>query len=185
MRLFYKFYKIKNKRLAFWISVVILIIGIIFVIFWLLDSTERASSFRSFRIDEMSDSEIINIPADCSGFLGGKNHSGEQSLGFDDWHYKKEDYDKVTTQYQSMSGMTILSATRARNCTVDYTINAELTKGSIRIVVIIDNMIVEDFSSGGEYKRSYCLEGTKNIIIKLLAEEAQFKVTVERKINNN
>ena len=80
-----------------------------------MDSIERASSFRNFRIDEMSDSEIINIPADCSGFLGGKTHSGEQSLGFDDWHYKEEDYDKVATQYQSMSGMTILSATRARN----------------------------------------------------------------------
>jgi len=176
------FYKIKNKRHAFWISVVIFIIVIIYIIFRLLDSTERASNFR---IDEMSDSEIINIPSDYSGFLGGKNYSGEQSLGFDDRRYKEADYDKITRQYQSMSGMTILSATRARNCTVDYTINAELTKGRIRIVVIIDNKIVEDFSSGGEYKRSYCLEGTKNIIIKLLAEEAQFKVTVERNINNN
>ena len=173
------FYKQGEKNIGLWIAVGIAIVIILaFVLTQVLSGNES-----SFSMEGLSDSEIIRTTTKMQGIFASERHSGEQSLGFSETRYDEVDYDKVTLQYYEMNGIKALNATKAKDCTVEYSINYSHTGGKMRVVVIIDNKIIDELPTQGEYKIAYTLEGTQSVIIKVIGEKAQFKITCERKIN--
>lgn len=160
------------------IFVLITIIGLVNVI----DISSNVSQvLDNFAIDNLSLEDII-YKEFSSTFASSRKYESGTKTGVDGAS-KYEDSDRIEFRCKKMTGIKRVSVTKVSDCTLTISISSKLSSGNARIVVICDDEILEYVEFGQKKTLTYDVTGEHIYFVKILAEEAELEIAVEREIN--
>ena len=140
---------------------------------------EEVYDLGEFSIETISDYDIVNVNRFTS-FRSHRESSGSSTGAPKGTQYS--DADKAIFKCENIFGVMTVSATKAQNCTLVLNITTEINVGTAQIVIVRDDEVIERLDFGGNATRSYNVEGEHIFRVKVLAENAEIKITVEREI---
>ena len=144
-------------------------------------STKVSKELEDFSIDSLSSEDIINDES-ASVFAVSRKYKSGTKTGVDGAS-KYEDSDRVQFKCKKMTGIMRVSATKVSDCTLTIDVSSEISSGNAKIVVICDDEILDYIEFGQEKTLTYEVIGEHIYSVKILAEEAELEITVEREIN--
>ena len=144
-------------------------------------STNVSKELEDFSIDSLS-SEDISSNEYASVFAASRKYKSGTRTGVDGAS-KYEDTDKIDFKCKKITGISRVSATKVSDCTLTINVSSKLLSGNAKIVVICDDEILEYIEFGQEKILTYNVIGEHIYSIKILAEEAELEISVEREIN--
>ena len=159
-----------------------IIVLIVVLVFSLVGCSSGASSGEAFSIDNLSDEDIIHKQNATTFASSIKYNKGEKTgvVGAS----KYEDSDKVEFGCKKITGIKRISATKvAEGSTLTLKISSTLTSGKAKIVIISKEEIVEYIEFGRDLTLTYEVDSECIFYVKILAEDAELKITVEREIS--
>jgi hypothetical protein len=131
-----------------------------------------------FSLDTVTEEEIINYKIHRAYRTKTKNY-GDRT-GAD--KYADKDYANNFISTHEITGIYVISTTKAVDCTLELNVSSELTGGRAKIVVIRDNEIVEYLDFGDGKQLVYDVKGEHLYVVKLVCEKAALEVTVNRNL---
>ncbi len=158
------------------------IVLVVIIVFSLVGCSSGASGGEDFSIDSLSDEEIIHKQNATTFASSIKYNKGEKTgvVGAS----KYEDSDKVEFSCKKINGIKRISATKvAEGSTLTLRISSTLKSGNAKIVIISKEQIVEYIEFGEDVTLTYEADSECIFYVKILAEDAELKITVEREIS--
>ena len=157
-------------------------IALVFIIFMLVHLAFNADDkpvldLDSFCIENLTEDVIVGINH-ATSFMSSLKTSGKGS-GIYEINYIEKDKTKITFSAKKTTGIQTISATRAKDCTVLITIN-----GKASVAIVMDDVLLECFALGEKNSFEYDVQGDHNIYVKILCEEAEITIVVERAFEN-
>lgn len=144
-------------------------------------STNVSKALEDFSIDNLS-SEEISTSEYSSVFAVSRKYKSGTRTGVDGAS-KYEDTDRIDFKCKKITGISRISATKASDCTLTINVSSKLLSGNAKIVVICDDEILEYVDFGQEKTLTYDVIGEHIYSVKILAEESELEIIVEREIN--
>ena len=144
-------------------------------------STKVSKELEDFSIDRLSSEDISNNEYASVFAVSRKYESGTRTGA--NGASKYEDTDRIDFKCKKMTGIMRVSATKSSNCTLTINVSSKLLSGKAKIVVICDDEILEYVDFGQEKTLTYDVIGEHIYSVKILAEEAELEIIVEREIN--
>ena len=160
------------------ISISIFIIAIIGMAFTLLFFGKDIFE-PNINVNELTDEQIVEISTNQSSYGTCWLAKGDAS-GVRNKEYRSVDYDETFFSAKKINGIKTVSSTMANDCTVNLEIDSSISKGNARIVVIIDDKIVEEFEAGENKSLEYTVDGEHFIYVKILCEDAEIEIKTTR-----
>ena len=103
---------------------------------------------------------------------------------FEDNYYEEMNYNIITIERVRATGVTLLSATETTDNFISYDISLNLKKGSLDLVVICDDKIIDRIScENGSNTFSLSYNEGKVYYVKAVASEAEFSFDFQRKLS--
>ena len=137
----------------------------------------------NFIIEELTEEQIIKISDFNNSLLSSWKSSGKSS-GIRNIKYEKQDHDKTTFTAKKTVGIKTVSATLATDCKLYINIACEVSSGNAKIVILMDDTILECFNFGEKSSLEYDVNGKHEFYVKILCEDAEIEITVERRLAN-
>ena len=176
-----KFIKIRNI-----LMIIVAPIVIIPLIFALLNPTPKEDDgvprpdIDTFKIEELTEEQITKIPEYRRSYRNKEHHCGNGS-GLIKVKYKDYDYEHTRISYEKITGISVFSATQAKNTTLTLDIKSKLGAGNAKLLIIRDGEIIEIFECGEDKRFVFEVEGESLFYVKGLFESAEdFEITVWR-----
>lgn len=144
-------------------------------------SSDLSNRLENFSIANLSTEDIVNEDFSSTFALSRKYESGTKT-GVDGAS-KYEDSDKSEFKCKKVTGIKRVSATKASDCTLKLNISSKLISGNAKIVIICDDEILDYVNLGQTETFTYDVVGEHIYSVKLLAEEAELEITIEREIS--
>lgn len=144
-------------------------------------SSDVSNRLDDFSINSLSADDIVNEEFSSTFALTRKYESGTKT-GVDGAS-KYEDSDKSELRCKKITGIKRVSATKASDCTLIISISSKLISGDAKIVIICDDEILDYIEFGQTKTFTYNVVGEHIYSVKILAEEAELEVSVEREIS--
>jgi protein phosphatase len=123
----------------------------------------------------VTEEEIINYKIHRAYRTKTKNY-GDRT-GAD--KYADKDYANNFISTHEITGIYVISTTKAVDCTLELNVSSELTGGRAKIVVIRDNEIVEYLDFGDGKQLVYDVKGEHLYVVKLVCEKAKSSKELE------
>ena len=134
----------------------------------------------NFKIEELTEEQITKIPEYRTSYRNKEHHCGQGS-GFYKRDYDDYDYDHTRISYGKITGISVFSATQAKNTTLTLDIKSKLGAGNAKLLIIRDGEIIEIFECGEDKRFVFEVEGESLFYVKGLFESAEdFEITVWR-----
>ena len=144
-------------------------------------STDVSKALEDFSIDSLS-SEDISKNEYASVFAVSRKYKSGTKTGVDGAS-KYEDTDKIEFKCKKITGIKRVSATKVSDCTLTINVSSKLLSGNAKIVVVCDDEILDYIEFGQEKTLTYDVIGEHIYSVKMLAEEAELEISVEREIS--
>ena len=170
-----------SKWYVFMCIVLSVLLTIIVLVNVIDHSTKVSKELEDFSIDRLSSEDISNNEY-ASVFAASRKYKSGTRTGVDGAS-KYEDTDRIEFKCKKMTGIMRVSATKASNCTLTINVSSKLLSGNAKIVVICDDEILEYVDFGQEKTLTYDVIGEHIYSVKILAEESELEIIVERVIN--
>lgn len=169
----------KKRNLLIVVTVLAILISFILV-FAIVKASFNSISINDFEIDALSEAEITELEDYYQAVLPSDEYRGELS-GINTVRNAYEiDRDEVSFSSQKMTGMKIISASRAKDCILKLDIAFESENKDAVLVVIKGTEVLEYFVGSANVSLTYASEGDNEYVVKLLSEGAKVKVDVKR-----
>ena len=168
----------KSSSILFYIIVTILCLAYVGFNFYDSNFGKKAEELENFKIDELTEYEILNKELSSGRFSSTKYTNGT-STGAPS-ATKFEDSDNVEISYKEYVGISRISATKAKNTVLSLNIESELLSGVGKLVVICDDEILEYIDFNETRTLVYEVRGEHIYSVKMMCEDAQVKVKVSR-----
>ena len=134
----------------------------------------------NFRIEELTEEQITKIPEYRRSYHNKEHHCGSGS-GFIKVKYNDYDYDHTRISYKKITGISLFSATQAKDTTLTLDIKSKLGTGTAKLLIIRDGEIIETFECGEDKLFVFEVEGESVFYVKGLFENAEdFEINVWR-----
>lgn len=165
------------------------IIGILIAVFMVVILLVRLFCVKSeplidldaMTVDGLTEEEII-CHYDCyKGFLIQIKKQGS-STGVTDGDLSEADRDTYILSADEITGTKTISATLVKDATLSLSVDSKLLSGKLKIVVIMDERIVEYVDVNSKCKLTYTVAGEHLIYVKILGEKAQMEINVTREL---
>lgn len=138
----------------------------------------------NFSLETVTIEEQLKVPSSYRGFFEHVRSSGESS-GIRSVYYKDYDKDKTYFSCKKITGINTVNATDAEDCTVEWKIDFNVSKGDAKAIIVMDeNEIIKEFDPGENIVFSHEVIGEHNFYVKILCEKAKVQIEVERTIHN-
>ena len=169
-----------SKPMLILLFVGVLVMLVIALINGFSDDVDEVPYFDldDFTIEEITDEQIVHIGDYCTGFIVHERGTGSKT-GSADLRY---DCDKYEYSSKSVSGIKNISYSGVSNATLKLSITSVLKEGEAKIVVIMDNQILEYVELGSEKQLIYEVDGKHEFYVKLICKDANVEITVSRTI---
>ena len=160
----------------------LLLVNFALIVFPLIGSQEGNEDdidIDNFKIEELTDDQIVNSGTYQSWF-GHQSNTGGGS-GID--HIGDRDYDcnRCVRSAKLAKGIILVSCSLAKDERLTINISSKLISGNMKIVIIEDqSRIVEYAEVGKSITLNYDVVGEHRYDVKVLCEEAEFEIVVER-----
>ena len=162
------------------LCLVVTILSLAYVGFRIYDHNygEFAEEIENFRIDELSEYEILNKEL-ASGTSTSNRYTSGTSTGAPNAS-KYEDSDNVEYSCKKFIGIASIHATKAENTVLTLNIESELLSGVGKLVVICDDEILEYIDFNETRTLVYEVRGEHIYSVKMMCEDAQVRVKISR-----
>lgn len=132
-------------------------------------------------MSELTTEQIVEIASSQSSYFTSWTCKGEGS-GMENEKYAEADYNATFFSAKKINGIKTVSATLAKDCNLNIIIDSELSKGDARIVIVMDDTIIEDFAAGEERNFEYIVEGEHEFYVKILCQDAEIEIRTIREL---
>ena len=85
--------------------------------------------------------------------------------------------DKTTCKAQTLSGVEVLYEKRLKGETLDLVVSCQITKGNARLVLVLDDEIIHDFTLNKDSQHFTMENVTGKVYLKLAGESAGYTVS--------
>lgn len=154
---------------------------IVMLINFISTSSSVSKQLEDFSINSLSTEDIINNET-SSVIASSRRYESNTRTGVDGAS-KYEDSDLVGFKCKKITGIKRISATKVSDCTLILNISSTLLSGTAQIVIICDDEILDYVEFGQTEMFTYDVVGEHIYSVKILAEEAELEIAVEREIN--
>ena len=170
-----------NRQLLYASAVICVIITIVVIANVISLSSNVSKELENFSIDNLSAEDIINKEF-SSTFASSSKYQGGTETGVDGAS-KYVDSDRIEFKCKKTTGINCVSATKVTDGTLTINISSKLSSGNAKFVIIRDKEILEYIDFGQDKTLIYDVKGEHIYYVKILAEEAELSISVEREIN--
>ena len=132
----------------------------------------------SFRIENLTEEQILKVDNTFKAYKSSIRRSGKGS-GLP-LKYEDEDRDKISFSAKKVNGIKLISVTSAKDCKLQLNINSKVVSGNAKIVVVTDKTGFEFYDVNKELIIEYDVQGQHEYYVKLLAENAEAEIQVQR-----
>lgn len=168
---------VKIVRIIF----LLLVVNFAFIVFPLIGSWQGNDDIDidNFKIEELTDDQIVNSGTYQSWF-GHQSNTGGGS-GLDHIGDREYDCDRCERSAKLAKGIILVSCSLVKDERLTINISSKLISGNMKIVIIEDqSRIVEYAEVGKSITLNYDVVGEHRYDVKVLCEEAEFEIVVER-----
>ncbi|MBQ5321389.1 MAG: hypothetical protein J6K88_04980 [Oscillospiraceae bacterium] len=133
----------------------------------------------NYMLNTIKREDILSDDNEYTMLWSGESQKGNQS-NVEKWYLKDYDYDKVSLQAETLSGVRIMQSTKVNENQLVLNITSNVEKGNFEIAILID----------GEYYKSVDINQTeeiilndianKTVLIKIAGESAKFRIEIQR-----
>ena len=175
-----KFLERLSKSPKFLVVCIICFVIVFAVFAFNLDKFSQKSSLdlKTFSIEVLSDEQIVKV-INCNSILSSTQYKNNTSTGVPNTS-KTVDSDEIKFSCKEITGISEVSATKAKDCTLTLNISSELVSGKAEIVVIRDELILERLDFNETKQLSYYVTGEHIFVVKILCERAELSISVSR-----
>ena len=138
-------------------------------------------SLDDFSTDTVSDELVVNTRSRCSYKRKGSFSSGFGTGVRGD--YSRYDDDQIKHTITEFTGILTVSASKVKNECLVLNISTTLSSGEAVIYIICDDTVVEIIEPNQDYKFTRRVTDEEIVIVKLVGENADLEVSVQRTIN--